>query len=142
MSIMKSKTNLSGFRSPLDDFWNSEKLFSNEMFNYSFPAVNIRENETDFEIELASPGFEKKDFKVHAENGILNIKAEKKKESEEKEKAYTRKEFSYESFERRFSIPVNTSDEKVSATYENGILKIKIEKDLKAISAKKEIPVQ
>ena len=79
MSIMKSKTNLSGFRSPLDDFWNSEKLFSNEMFNYSFPAVNIRENETDFEIELASPGFEKKDFKFHAENGILNIKAEKKK---------------------------------------------------------------
>jgi HSP20 family protein len=142
MSIMKSKSNLPGFRSLLDDFWNSEKLFSNEFFNSSFPAVNIRENEKDFEIDLASPGFEKNDFKIQAENGILNIKAEKKKESEEKEKSYTRKEFSYESFERRFSIPDNASEEQVQATYENGILKIRLGKITKAAAEKKEIPVQ
>lgn len=90
MSIMKSKINLSGFRSPLDDFWNSEKLFSNEMFNYSFPAVNIRENETDFEIELASPGFEKKDFKVMRKMAF-SISRPKRKKSPKKRKRLIRK---------------------------------------------------
>lgn len=65
------------------------------------PAVNVKETEKAFEIEVAAPGLSKKDFKITAENGVLNISSEKEKKEQE-ENGYTRREFSYSSFSRSF----------------------------------------
>ncbi len=95
----------------------------------SIPAVNIKENDKNFEVEVAAPGMNKKDFKVEVENNALTISSEKKEEKEEKKENYSRKEFSYETFERSFTLPQDTVDaDKIKARYENGILKIDIPK--------------
>lgn len=107
----------------------------------SIPSVNITENEKDFKIEMAAPGFERKDFKVAIENGLLTISAESKNEKKEKKKNYTLKEYSYNGFKRSFSLPDNCIIDLIDATYENGILNIKLPKKENGIHPAKEIKV-
>lgn len=91
--------------------------------------MNVKEHEDDFEIELASPGFEKKDFEITLKDDILEVAAEKKAEQEENEDDYTRKEFNYRSFRRSLQLPKTVDDSKdVKATYKNGILKLQLSK--------------
>ncbi|HEY4800819.1 MAG TPA: Hsp20/alpha crystallin family protein [Bacteroidia bacterium] len=92
------------------------------------PDMNIIENNKDFTVEIAAPGLEKKDFKVEVENGMLTVSAEKEKEEKENSKNYRRREFSYSSFSRSFSLPDNVIPDKVDAHYENGILKLTLPK--------------
>ena len=92
------------------------------------PALNIKEKKGEFEIELAAPGFDKKDFEVNIADGCLNIMAKKSESKEEKDENYTRKEFSYNSFEKSLMLPENVADEKIKAKYENGILKFSLAK--------------
>ncbi len=94
------------------------------------PAVNVKENDQAFTIEVAAPSLKKDDFKVNYENGRLSISSEKKTENEEKEgDKYTRREFSYQSFQRSFTVAENTVDaDKIGAAYENGILRITLPK--------------
>ncbi|NNC49140.1 MAG: Hsp20/alpha crystallin family protein [Flaviramulus sp.] len=108
-----------------DNFFNTDFLEENSLM----PAMNVKEHNEDFEIEFAAPGFSKKDFEVTIDDNILNVCGEKKKETEEKEEDYTRKEFSYNSFKRSLSLPksVNT-DQDIKATYKNGILKLNLQK--------------
>ena len=90
----------------LSDFFDGDRFFDSDWLRkQSVPAVNVKENESNFEIEVAAPGLNKKDFKVSAENGILMISSEKQEEKEEMEKDYTRREFSYRSFNRSFTLP-------------------------------------
>jgi HSP20 family protein len=135
MSLIKFKHGNGLFPS-----WNNESLksflSSDDFFNHDFfqkdslmPAMNIKEHENDFEIEFAAPGFSKKDFEVTIVDNILNVSGEKKQEKEENEEGYTCKEFSYNSFKRSLNLPksVNT-DHDVKATYNNGILKLNLQK--------------
>ena len=101
------------------NFWNGKR---------SEPALNIKETDTNFEIELAAPGFAKKDFEVTIEDGCLNIKAEKSTSEEEKEDNYTRKEFSYNAFERSLQLPESVKQEAIKAKYNDGILSFNIVK--------------
>ena len=96
----------------------------------SIPSVNIKETANSFEVELAAPGMEKKDFKVELDGNTLSISSEKQQEQEDKdEENYTRKEFSYQSFYRTFHLPKDVVDaEKIKAKYENGLLKLSIPK--------------
>lgn len=94
------------------------------------PAVNVRETDKAFEVEVAAPGLTKKDFKITAENGLLTISSERNEEREEKEKDYTRKEFSYSAFSRSFSLPENINEDDIKARYEDGILKLDISKKM------------
>ncbi|NNM94024.1 MAG: Hsp20/alpha crystallin family protein [Bacteroidia bacterium] len=106
------------------------------------PSVNIVETSNNFQIEMAAPGMEKKDFKVEVDNGVLTISSEKENEKEEKGKNYTRKEFSYNAFSRSFSLPENCLPEKISAAYDNGLLTLTLPKQEVSISKpKKEIKV-
>ena len=106
--------------------WNNSN-FSNT--NTTLPAVNIRENDQEFTIEVAAPGMKKNDFNISLDNNQLNISSEIKKESENTEGNYSRKEFSYQSFSRSFRLPVNFIDgDKISAKYEEGILCIHLPK--------------
>ena len=91
--------------------------------------MNVKEREDDFEIELASPGFDKKDFKISLEDHILEVSAEKEKEETEKDNEYTRKEFNYRSFRRALQLPKTIDESKdVKATYKNGILRLNLQK--------------
>lgn len=92
------------------------------------PAVNISEDEGKYNLELSAPGFEKEDFKIELKKGMLTISGEHKTEKETKEKNFSRKEFSYGSFQRSFSLPEGIDEEAVEAKYENGILRISLAK--------------
>jgi HSP20 family protein len=97
-------------------------------FATRIPSVNITENEKNFKIEMAAPGLEKKDFKIEVENGALWISAEKKEETKEEKKNFTRREFSYNSFSRSFRLPENCWPDKIEAKYDSGILKLMLPK--------------
>ena len=143
MSLIK-KSNGGFFpqRSLLNDFFGAEGVTFDRLFNgESFPAVNITENDKNFEIELAAPGMRKNDFKVKVENGVLTISAERKEEKEEKKKNYTRQEYSYNSFCRSFTLPENVKEDDIKAHYEDGVLKLGLTKKVATISKAKEIAV-
>ena len=106
--------------------WNNSN-FSNT--NTTLPAVNICENDQEFTIEVAAPGMKKDDFNISLDNNQLSISSEIKKETENTEEKYSRKEFSYQSFSRSFSLPENFIDgDKITAKYEEGILRINLPK--------------
>lgn len=92
------------------------------------PALNIKETDDNFEIELAAPGFGKKDFEVTIEDGCLNVSAEKEHSDEEKDDSYTRREFSYTSFQRSLQLPESVKQEEIKAKYNDGILSFKLAK--------------
>ena len=105
---MLAKRNENYLPSFFDRFLNNELMdWGNANYsstNTSLPAVNVKETNDDFVIELAAPGMEKNDFKINFKNNVLTISSEKKNESEEKKENYTRKEFSYQSFQRSFTV--------------------------------------
>jgi HSP20 family protein len=97
--------------------------------NTTLPSVNIKEGSEGYEVEMAAPGFEKKDFRIELNHDLLTISSEKKVENEIKEgQQFTRREFSYQSFSRSFTLPSTADGEKIAARYENGILKVSIPK--------------
>jgi HSP20 family protein len=128
----------------LSDFFDNDRFFDSDWLKkQSVPAVNVKENDKGFEIEVAAPGLSKKDFKITVDNGVLNISSEKKEEKEQKEKDYTRKEFSYSSFSRSFTLPENVNEEDVEANYEDGLLKLNVaKKTITHSTAKKAIEVR
>lgn len=95
----------------------------------SMPAVNIREDEKKFYLDLAVPGMEKKDLKIDINEDVLTISSESKSETEENREGYKRKEFSYTSFCRSFQIPENVSKDKIEANYKDGILNVTLPKE-------------
>lgn len=103
------------------------------------PAVNIKENEKDFVLELAIPGFKKEDFNIEIDNDMLTISSEVKKDSEIKEDNYTRREFSVSSFKRAFSLPETVNADAINAVYEGGILKLTLPKREEALPKPKRL---
>jgi HSP20 family protein len=94
----------------------------------SIPAVNIKENPDSFLVELAAPGMNKSDFNIHLDNGLLTISCELQNEDNHSNENFTRKEFSYNSFKRTFTLPDAVNGDKISAKYMNGILAITLPK--------------
>ena len=112
--------------SDINDNMLTEDLFQRDTW---MPAINVKEHNKDFEIEVAAPGFTKKDFEVSISDDVLTISAESRREKEEKEENYSRKEFSYNSFNRTFTLPKSVDlKKKIKANYENGVLLIHLEK--------------
>lgn len=94
----------------------------------SIPAVNIEEHPDKFLVCLAAPGIERDDFKIEVEQGVLIISSEKKDRHEEKTDKFTRREFSYQSFKRSFTLPETIKVDQIDAKYENGILTVDLPK--------------
>lgn len=101
----------------------------------TIPAVNISENKERFEVSLAAPGMKKDDFNIDVEGNTLTINAETKAEKEEKDERYTRKEYSYSSFSRSFTLPEGVNKDNIGASYENGVLKLSLPKTEEAKKA-------
>lgn len=98
--------------------------------NSTLPAVNVRENDDEFMIEVAAPGMKKEDFKVNYDNGRLTISSEISEDRQNAEdERYTRREYRYQSFQRSFTVPENVVyGEKIQAQYADGILSISLPK--------------
>ena len=113
-----------------DDFFGKDFLstFFSDGADYSVPAVNIKENENNFEIDLAAPGVNKEDFSINLEKNILTISSGKEVDKEEKGENFMRKEFGFASFTRSFSVPESVNTERIKASHKNGILKIELPK--------------
>jgi HSP20 family protein len=125
----------------LAEFFDDDWLSKNEFFKDWKPAVNVEETDKNFEIEMVAPGFDKDDFNVSVENGVLTIQAKSQKEEEHKKKKFTRKEFSYKSFEKSFTLPENVNADDIDATYKRGLLKLVIPKLEQKTSDKKQVKV-
>jgi len=95
---------------------------------HSMPAVNIKEDEKKFVLDLAVPGIDKKDLKIELNEDVLTISSERKEEKEETREDYKRREFSYASFCRSFSLPENVDRDKIEANYKDGILTVTLPK--------------
>jgi len=116
-----------------------DRFLENDLFDWSnrnysttnttLPAVNIKEDNDGFEVEMSVPGLDRKDFSIELNNSVLTISSEKKVENETKEgQRFARREFSYQSFSRSFTLPDTVEDDKIKAKYENGILSVSIPK--------------
>jgi len=105
------------------------------------PAVNISESDANFQIELAVPGLNKEDFKISVDKNILNISAEKKNENNQDGKKFSKREFSYTSFTRSFTLPDTIDHSKIDAAYVDGILKLTVAKKEEAKVQSREIAV-
>ncbi len=133
MSLVKRENYLPAWSNFFNDFLNRDWYdWSNQNFsltNTTIPSVNIKENENEFEVEMAAPGMTKNDFRIELNNSVLTISSEKQAESQSKEENnITRREFSYQSFSRSFTLPAIVETDKISARYENGILRVSIPK--------------
>lgn len=133
MSIIKRNEFFPGF-TLFDDFFSRDLLnwgtSNNSSTNTTIPLVNIKETSENFEVDMAAPGMNKEDFKVELDGNVLTITSERKNENAVKEgDRYTRREFSYQSFQRSFQLPKEVVDaEKIEAKYENGMLRLVIPK--------------
>ena len=112
--------------------------------NVTAPAINVKENEKNYEIELAAPGTTKDDFKVNLDkDGNLCIKMEHKNEQkdENKKEHYLRREFSYSNYEQALTLPDDVEKDKIEAKVDNGVLRITLPRTAKAEKETKKIEV-
>ncbi|MGC1241506.1 MAG: Hsp20/alpha crystallin family protein [Chryseosolibacter sp.] len=120
--------------------WLPESLADRDFFDIeprssklgvNVPSANIHETAKEFVIEMAAPGLQRNDFQIELEEGALTISVEKEEETEEKkaENGFTRREYSYSSFSRCFTLPENIREGAIEAKYDNGILKVTIPKE-------------
>jgi len=112
----------------LSDFLNEDFFPTFARNSSSLPAVNIREDEKAFYLELAVPGMDKKDLRIEVKDDVLTISAEQKEEKQEDLDGYRRREFSYSSFCRSFYLPEDVNGEKIGANYKDGVLNVEIPK--------------
>ena len=134
MTLVKRTNNfVPSFPSFFDRFFNDELMDWNNL-NYSntnttIPAVNVKEDDDRYEIEVAAPGMKRDDFRVKVENNQLTISSEMKDEKKDEKGGYSRREFSYQSFQRSFTLPEgHIMTDKISAKYNEGILHIELPK--------------
>lgn len=132
--VKRNGSLLSPFPTLFDDFF-SRDLFNWNNSNYSesnttIPAVNIKETADSYEVEVAAPGMTKNDFKVELDGNLLTISSQKRNQEDQQEAGkFFRREFSYQSFQRSFTLQKDVVDiEKIEAHYENGLLHLLIPK--------------
>ena len=123
-----------------DDFFPENKLESLNYESFSIPKVNIKENNSNFVVELAVPGLTKESFAIEIEKDVLKVSANVTPKSEstdtEVKTQFTRKEFNYSSFNRSFTLPETVDVEDIKADYTDGVLsislpKIEVKEDIK-----------
>ena len=145
MTLVKwnNKTNnalLPGFNDVFESIFND--TFFNDRMVTRVPAVNISETENNYHVELAAPGLKKDDFKLNLERNQLTISVEQSAEHEDNHKNYSKREYSYSSFVRSFTLPESADDNKIDATYTDGVLRIDIAKREEAKTVRRRIAIK
>ena len=137
MNLVKNHNNL--FPNFFEDVFKPQWLNENENFTNIIPAVNIKETERLFYIELVIPGFKKEDINIEVEKDKLIVSGEIKNEKELQEIKYNRKEFNRKSFKRVFTLPETTNNEGIEASYKSGILTLTLPKKEEALPEPKRV---
>jgi HSP20 family protein len=120
------------FPSLIDDLINTDWNLKVPTFSGTVPAVNIKELDSQFEIELAVPGMKKDDFEIEVEDGVLSISSTQEEEQVNEKGKFTRREFSYSSFRRSFTLPDSVNPTKIDAAYKEGLLLVLLPKHKEA----------
>lgn len=127
MSLVRRNTGF--FPSFLNDISREDWFGGLERLNDVVPAVNIKEQDKSFVLELAAAGLKKEDFKIEVDKDVLTISAEVSNESKSEDDAqYSRREFKYSSFKRAFTLPKAVDKEKINANYIDGVLSVDLPK--------------
>lgn len=130
MNIIKYRPHRCG--SVFDDSWN--RIYNSFLDDFPFtrenstPAVDVRDDENGYSMEVELPGLTEKDIEVKVEGNLLTISSKKSEEKEEEKKGYLRRERRSYSFCRSFVLPENTDAEKISAGFKNGLLTLSVPK--------------
>jgi HSP20 family protein len=140
MTLVKNNFRPVNFNSVFNDLLSDLPVFADRGLN--FPPVNIAETADAFQVELNTPGRNKEDFKINAENGLLTISYEKKEETQQEGVKFIRKEFNFQSFKRSFSLDDKIDVAGIQAKYENGLLKVLLPKKAEVKEAAKQITIQ
>ncbi len=131
LSKKRNVSTLPSLSSWVDNFFENSlgtEFMSNFNTGITLPAVNIKETNDQFVLELAIPGMKKSDFSIEVDNKILSISSEVKTENQTEESNYTRREFGYSSFKRTFTLPDTVESDRVNANYNDGILLVRLPK--------------
>jgi HSP20 family protein len=134
MSLIKKNRNSFNMVPALFEDFVGRELFNWGNTNYSstqttIPMVNIKESAENFDVEVAAPGMSKKDFKIQLDNNLLTISSQKESDEQTQQEGYSRREFSYQSFQRSFLLPKDVVDhDGILASYDNGLLRLTIPK--------------
>jgi len=140
MSLVRYNTNYddfvpSTFNGFVNRFFNDQQMKNVNDDVKFLPNVDVIEKESAFELQVALPGLKKEDVELHIADNVLTLRGERKLENEKKEGRYYSFETQYGTFKRSFKLPKNVDQTKVDASFEDGILKIKLlkidEKELK-----------
>ena len=123
----------------LDGFFND--LSYTPAGNFSLPAVNINESKDEYELAFNAPGRNKEDFKITIDKNILTVAFEKKEETKDENKKQVKKEFSFQSFKRSFTLDEKIAADNIAAKYENGILTLTLPKKEEVKIQPKEIAI-
>ena len=124
---LRTRTSLPSF---VEEYFNGDflpRFFDVENYN-SVPAVNIAESKDEYRIDVAAPGLNKEDFRIQIDKNVLTVSSEKEEKHEEKDEKIMRKEFSYYSFRRCFTLPETVNSDRIKASHKDGILEIVIPK--------------
>jgi len=129
---------------PFSDVFDSilNDTFFNDRMVTRVPAANISETEDHYHVELAAPGLQKSDFKINLDRNVLNISVEQQTENNAVQKNYSKREFSYTSFVRSFTLPDSANAESIEASYTDGVLKIDIAKREEAKAVRRQIEIK
>ncbi len=137
MTLVKTKE--LGFPGLIEELLNPEFLRANSRLAH-VPAVNIKETDASFNLELAAPGLKKEDFNLELDNDVLTISAEiTTDEALETTEKFTRREFNYQSFKRVFTLPEEVDESKISANYNQGVLNVFLPKKEEALPKEKRL---
>lgn len=140
MNLVRKNSNVV-FPSILDELFNSDLFEGKRAVNFNAPAVNIKEGDEKFLLELAVPGLKKDDFNIEVDEGVLTISSEVKSEAKENsgDGKYTRKEFGYSSFRRSFTLPETVDEDQIDASYADGVLLVTLPKKQEALPKQKRL---
>ncbi len=129
-----------GFNDVFDSIFN-DTFFSDRMVA-RVPAANISETADHYHVELAAPGLKKEDFKISLDRNVLNISVERENENNDMQKNFSKREYSYSSFVRSFTLPDTANAENIEAAYTDGVLKIDIAKREEAKQVRRQIEIK
>ncbi len=136
----RNNTLMPGFNDVFDSIFND--TFFNDRMITRVPAVNISESENNYHVELAAPGLKKEDFKLNLERNQLTISVEQSSDYQDNQKNYSKREYSYSSFVRSFTLPDSADDSQIDASYTDGILRIDIAKREEAKAVRRQIEIK
>ncbi|MBK0378479.1 Hsp20/alpha crystallin family protein [Mucilaginibacter segetis] len=145
MNLVKFNNNLNqsllpGFNDVFDSIFND--TFFNDRLISRVPAANISESENHYHVELAAPGLKKGDFRLNLDRDVLNISVEQNMETSDTQKNYNKREYSYHSWVRSFTLPESANPDDIQAFYTDGILNIEIAKREEAKMVRRQIEIR